>query len=240
MFLRGVAFAACLALVTAISAHETATANDDQKFQATPFTFVGGAAQCGGVAGSRIVTAAWLSGMGLPDNGALNTALTAARDPHFGLLLNKNGITPDCSSSGARITGFNRGTTITELGFDYRTGGHCGAGAPRFNVVTTSGTRYFFGCIYGLHAPAPQDPLQWTRVRFVAPTPGAEGFVFGSSEVQSISIVFDEGTDTASPDDPNGVGLAVLDNIDINGNLITRGPGNSGDNDNNDEGNDHN
>ena len=63
------------------------------------------------------------------------------------------------------------------------------------NVVTTSGTRYFFGCIYGLHAPAPQDPLQWTRVRFVAPTPGAEGFVFGSSEVQSISIVFDEGTD---------------------------------------------
>src|SRR5437660_7821 len=197
MFLRALAFVACLALVMGISAHETVAATDDQKAQAVPFTFVGNASECGGVPGSRIVTAAWLGGMGLPDNGALNTALTAARDPHFGLLLNKNGVTPDCSSSGARITGVKRGSTVTELGFDYRNGGHCGAGAPRFNVVTTSGTRFFFGCIYGIHTPSPQDPLQWTRVRFVAPTPGAEGFVFGSSEVQSISIVFDEGTDTA-------------------------------------------
>jgi hypothetical protein len=49
--------------------------------------------------------------------------------------------------------------------------------------------------------------------------------VFGTTQVRSIDIVYDEGTDTASPSDPTGVGLAVLDNIDINGTLITRGRG---------------
>jgi hypothetical protein len=37
--------------------------------------------------------------------------------------------------------------------------------------------------------------------------------------------VFDEGTDTPSVSDPTGVGLAVIDNIDINGTLITAGRG---------------
>ena len=40
--------------------------------------------------------------------------------------------------------------------------------------------------------------------------------------VQSIAIVFDEGTDTG----PDDFGLAVIDNIDINGTLVGRGPGN--------------
>jgi hypothetical protein len=34
--------------------------------------------------------------------------------------------------------------------------------------------------------------------------------------VKSIEIVYDEGTDAGSASDPNGVGLAVLDNIRIN------------------------
>ena len=41
-------------------------------------------------------------------------------------------------------------------------------------------------------------------------------------DVKSIAIVFDEGTDTG----PDFVGLAVLDNIDVNGHLAGRGPGN--------------
>jgi hypothetical protein len=122
------------------------------------------------------------------------------------------------------IRGFRPGGTITELGFDYRKGGHCGAGAPRFNVTDEAGVTYFFGCIYGVPTPAPQD-LQWERVRFLVPTPGNEGFVFGVTRVQSIEIVFDEGTDTPTLEDPQGVGLAVLDNIDVNGRLITRGRG---------------
>jgi hypothetical protein len=203
---------------------------DNRRLRAVPFVFVGTAAQCG-VAGSNIVTSAWLRGMGLPDNGGANT--TAAdlatnpnkRDPHLGLLVSKNGPTPDCSSAGAVIKGFRRGGTITELGFDFRKGGHCGAGAPRFNVTDEAGVTYFFGCAHGIHTPAPQDALQWERVRFVAPTPGNETFLFGVTRVESIAIVYDEGTDVPGTEDPNGVGLAVLDNIDINGRLITRGNG---------------
>ncbi|HJW47872.1 MAG TPA: hypothetical protein VJ726_00485, partial [Candidatus Limnocylindria bacterium] len=39
---------------------------------------------------------------------------------------------------------------------------------------------------------------------------------------ESISILYDEGTDTAN-NDTQGVGLAVIDNIDIDGQLITDG-----------------
>src|SRR5438270_9017110 len=81
-----------------------ASADDNEKLQARPFTFVGSAADCAPApAGSRIVTAAWLGGMGLPDSGGNNAPDPATRnDPHFGLLLSKNGPTTDCSSAGAR------------------------------------------------------------------------------------------------------------------------------------------
>ncbi len=156
---------AVLALVAFMPAGSAAA--DDNRLQAAPFTFVGTAADCSpSPAGSRIVTAAWLGGLGLPDNGGPNA--TTARDPHSGLLLSKNGPTADCSSAGARIKGV-KGTKVTanfELGFDYRNGGHCGAGAPRFNVTTKDGQFSFAGgCSNGTQTPAPQDPAEWTRVR---------------------------------------------------------------------------
>jgi hypothetical protein len=40
-----------------------------------------------------------------------------------------------------------------------------------------------------------------------------------TSPVVSISIIFDEGTDT------DAIGAAILDNIDINGTLVGQGPG---------------
>jgi hypothetical protein len=40
------------------------------------------------------------------------------------------------------------------------------------------------------------------------------------SIAESISIVFDEGQDTG----PDFFGLAVLDNIDVSGSLVGRGP----------------
>jgi len=196
----------------------------DDGFHVNPQTFVGNLGDCGPnyPAGSDIVTAGWLSGMGLPDNGGLNT--TAAdlatnpnkKDPHEGLLLSKNGPTTDCSSAGAKITGV-QGITLSQLGFDIRNGTHCGGGAPRFNVTASDGSHFVGNCAVGTQSPAPQDPAAWTRVRFtpaqaVPPiTPGAT--------VKSIEIVFDEGTDN-----PPGAGLAVIDNIDINGVLVGRGP----------------
>jgi hypothetical protein len=220
--------------------------NDNNNgLQAVPFTFVGKAGDCGTAAGSNIITSAWLTGLGLPDNGGSNTvaADTAAkRDPHLGLLLSKNGPTTDCSSAGATIEGAAGITfsTTTELGFDYRNGTHCGAGAPRFNIVTSDNVTHFAGCAAGTITPAPQDPAEWTRVRMVLTNP-AQTFppVVPGTKIKSLSIIFDEGTDVTGTEDPRGVGLAVLDNIDVNGVLITRGSNNNGNGKDNGDKNDN-
>lgn len=230
---------AVIAIVAFMPA-DRAAADENNGLQAVPFTFVGTAADCAPYpAGSRIVTAAWLGGMGLPDNGGANTTNADLatnpnkNDPHSGLLLNKNGPTADCSSSGARITGV-RGMTVTAtfaVGFDYRLGTHCGAGAPRFNIDTDKGF-FFVGCAASAETPAPQDPAEWFRVRsFISTctTPCSPGPIPVGAKINSISILYDEGTDNpVGTSDPAGVGLAVIDNIFINGQTITSGPRNTG------------
>src|SRR5258706_3370966 len=215
--------AAAVVLVGVLSVNASAAGT----YSAVPFNFVGNAAQCNPFpAGNKIVTASWLNGLGLPDNG---TANPGGPTVHQGLLLSKNGPSPDCSAAGASITGFVANGTLSALGFDYRAGGHCGGGAPRFNVTDTSNNVYFFGCNTGTASAAPQDPANWTRVTYNAagaPYPGAETFIFGVTPVQSIEIIFDEGTDTANVGDPEGVGLATIDNIRINNTFITRKTGN--------------
>jgi hypothetical protein len=202
-----------------------------QTYRAVPANFVGTAAQCSPApAGSRIVTSRWDNGQGLPDSGGPHPA---GNNAHQGLLLQKNGPTSDCSAATATITiggsaVFPSGFTINTLGFDFRNGLSCGAGAPRFNVYSGS-TTYFFGCFAGTKSAAPQDPAQWTRVTFNAaggPYAGAETFVFGVTPVDGIDIIFDEGTDTALPDFPGGPGLVTLDNIRINNTFIRRAAGN--------------
>lgn len=228
---RGFSLLAAAAAIALIVVPMTAVASDregSRRLSAEPWIFVGTAAQCGGPAGSRIVTSAWLGGMGLPDNGGANGVQATRNDPHLGLLLNKNGPQSDCSSSGATIKGVKGMKTDAafELGFDFRNGGHCGAGAPRFNVETDAGS-FFVGCANAPQTPAPQDPGQWTRTRSVLAACGSECFpgpIPAGTTIMSIDIVFDEGTDIAN-NDTQGVGLAVIDNIDINGKLITRGSG---------------
>ena len=237
--------------------------NDNRSLRADPFVFVGARGDCGELAvgipypaGSNIVTSAWLRGMGLPDNGGPNTSAadldsnTNKRDPHRGLLLSKNGPTADCSAAGARIGGV-RGMEVTPdfaLGYDYRNGGHCGAGAPRFNVSYMlpgggEGSSFVGGCANdSTPTPAPQDPLQWSRVRFETSNP-AESFpvIPLGSRIQSITLIFDEGTDVPTGPRPSGdlgnpagIGLSVVDNIFIGGRFIRRGagveprPGNNG------------
>jgi hypothetical protein len=116
-----------------------------------------------------------------------------------------------------------RGLTLDELGFDVFDGGHCGAGAPRFNVTTVDGFVYFFGCAYGVHAPAPDKPATFTRVRFgdgdaVPQLATNPPFHFGEARVANIAIVFDEGTD-------QGSGFTAIDDIDVNGQIVERPPG---------------
>ena len=214
--------AAAVALLSVLTVDASA------QYIAVAGTFVGAAGDCGPgyPAGNKIVTAAWLNGLGLPDNGTANPGGTVQQ----GLLLSKNGPTPNCSAAGANITGFASGGTLSALGFDYRLGGHCGGGAPRILVTDASNATYAFGCNTGTASAAPQDPANWTRVTYNAagaPYPGAETFIFGVTPVKSIEIIFDEGTDTANPPgDPEGVGLATIDNIRINNTFITKKAGN--------------
>jgi hypothetical protein len=142
------------------------------------------------------VESQWVTHEGLPDSGRSDHAL----------YLQKIGPTADISAAGAEVDGVE-GTQLVELGFDVRNDGHCGAGAPRFNVVTTDDVTHFFGCVYGTHTPVNAD---WTRVRFT----GADGLppVLPGDTVQSVDIVFDEGTDV-------GQGFVYLDNIDYNGTI---------------------
>jgi hypothetical protein len=202
--------AAFLAFAFALPALADNDDNDNDKFKVDPGVFVGKAGDCGTgyPAGHKIVGAAWVKDMGLPD--------TKGNDSE-GLFLSKNGPTADCSAAGASLKGV-KGITLTEIGFDIRNGGHCGAGAPRFNVVATDGFHFVGGCANGTQTPnTPQ--AGWTRVR-INPQNPAQAFppIAPGAKIVSIDIVFDEGVDTG----PDFSGFAELDNIDVNGVLVGR------------------
>jgi hypothetical protein len=143
----------------------------------------------------------------------------AGGDPHqYGLLLQKLTATATFAASGATLFDGHMGAeSLSVLGFDISgveempfgsANGYCGAGAPRFNVVSNAVATCFLGCAHGEKT---QDAATgWWTIAFRAPFtqyPGCEGGVSGT--VTSIQIVFDEGTDV-------GPGSVVLDNIRLN------------------------
>jgi hypothetical protein len=73
----------------------------------------------------------------------------------------------------------------------------------------------------------PDTRQRWLRLRWGGATPLAFNATTGALEnisavqVERLSIVFDEGQDVG----PDNFGLAVLDNIDVNGRLVGQGPG---------------
>ncbi|MGI8858024.1 MAG: hypothetical protein ACR2JW_19980 [Thermomicrobiales bacterium] len=153
----------------------------------TPFTFVGTAADCAPAPA------------GTP-GGVVAKFDNTTGNPAPSLLLAKNVPTTDCSAAGATVNGVS-GITLTELNFDVM--GYCGAGAPRFNVVTSDGIRHFFGCADGTQTPTTNG---YTHVVF---TP-AQGFppVTATETVKSIELIQDE------------QGTTHLDNISINTQVI--------------------
>lgn len=202
--------AVVMTLLGCVIAQFAYAADDSDRFKVEPGVFVGRAGDCGaGVpAGSNIVAAAWVSGIGLPD---------ARGNDSEGLILSKSGATADCSAAGATLRDV-RALTLRELGYDIRNGGHCGAGAPRFNVVATDGFHFVGGCANGTRTPSVPRP-GWTRVRF-DPSNSAQAFpaIAPGATIISIDIVFDEGVDTGV----DFSGMAIIDNIDVNGTLVGR------------------
>ena len=236
-----------LSPVTAVRADD-----DDGKFQVVPGVF--------DPADTDLVQSTWLSGIGCPTNAGTSSngakkpdgtftdpACAAGGDPkdkdNEGLLLVKTGPTPNVASAFALIKGLPKNLTLTELGYDIRKpgadqtdprGSHCGAGAPRFNISTTTGF-FFLGC----NSPPPTMDTPgtgWQRLRWGTGAPGsvvafcaspngcgsvaagAPGPVTGN--VTELAILFDEGQDTGL----DNFGAAILDNIDVNGVLVGRGP----------------
>lgn len=199
---------------------------------------------------TNLVQAAWLEGIGCPTNAQIaipNADFTgvAAFEPYYdpacavgdyddlrheGLLLTKTGPTGNFASATAELINV-KGIVLTELGYDIRKqggsgsalGSHCGAGAPRFNIITSTG---FFGI--GCNSPPPTAQELgngWTRLRWGGPTEPLVGFRnFATLEpvtgtVRRIVIVFDEGQDTPA----DFFGAAILDNINVNGKFVGRG-----------------
>jgi hypothetical protein len=126
------------------------------------------------------------------------------------LLFEKNVPTATFAAAIAVVNGIE-GQPLTGLSWEHRDDGHCGAGAPRWNV-TTNVTTYFLGCAAAAHSPG--SAPGWTKDTFVPPAlaPG--------EAITGLQIVFDEGTD-------QGTGFVYLDNIQVNDQTWT-GPADNG------------
>jgi len=190
---------------------------------------------------TRLSQATWQKNVGCPTNattfnGSTSTPFTAGGCPTGdssdkyvnGLLLVKTGPTANFAAPFAELKDV-KNISLSELGYDLRKpgadqndirGSHCGAGAPRFNVVTSDNVTHFVGC----NSPAPAVAATgdgWMRLRWnAAALAAAFPPILGTDKVKSIAIVFDEGQDTG----PDNFGLAILDNIDVNGTLVGKGP----------------
>lgn len=178
---------------------------------------------------TNLVRAAWEVGIGCPTDSRVTydgTTVDSFTDPacspgdarkdkqNKGLLLAKTGPTANVAAAGAVLEDVP--SHVTELGYDLRKAGadqtdprgsHCGGGAPRFLVIDTSDNFIPIAC----NSPAPvvtQSSDAWMRLRWTVDI----------NDVKAIQIIFDEGQDGGGA--PDRFGLAVLDNIDVNGTLI--------------------
>ena len=163
--------------------------------------------------------AAWKAKRGQPDSEG---------EGDHALYFQKMTATTTVAAGIAVVTGFKGqtipATALTGLSWEHRfdNGGHCGAGAPRWNVHVTgaSGTKFtlFLGCAAATHSPSPGDPTRWLEDSYGSPailTLGAANAGLSASlldilagTLTGLAIVFDEGTD-------QGTGFVDLDNITV-------------------------
>jgi len=164
--------------------------------------------------------AAWKAKEGQPDSEG---------EGDHALYFQKMTTTATVAAGIAVITGFKGqtipATMLTGLSWEHRfdNNGHCGAGAPRWNVHVTgaSGAKYtlFLGCAAATHSASPGDPARWLVDSYgsslVILTVGAANAGLTASIVDitagtltGLAIVFDEGTD-------QGTGFVDLDNITV-------------------------
>jgi hypothetical protein len=138
------------------------------------------------------------------------------------------------------IKGFEglRADQLTGLQWDHRTDGHCGAGAPRWNVNLRDamGNNYtvFLGCFAApQHSPGGTGPGNhtWCTDRYPGSAIDTQilaqtGQLASNLTVRNLAIVFDEGNEPTNfvpqppgcPPGPSQVGFIYLDNITVEAN----------------------
>lgn len=134
------------------------------------------------------------------------------------IVLAKNCPTATNAAAGVDIISALEGgsaSSLTELNFDYQNGGHCGAGAPRFNVVV-NGQNFFLGCSGGVATDLGNG---WTHVQF-GPAQFAAAGIPAAGTLDDLLIIFDEGTDTPPNATIGTPGRVVIDNVSVNGQVV--------------------
>ena len=161
------------------------------------------------------VQAAWVTGQGLPDAGGSAHALYLA----------KPCLTAENAAAFALIDGAAGMTmgSLTNLSWWRKDGGHCGAGAPRWNVTAQrpDGSTYtlFLGCATALHTPGTLGTAGWTQDSYTGASIAALALsqqvvtVGSTDKILQLTIAFDEGTD-------QGPGFVYLDNITVNSSVM--------------------
>jgi hypothetical protein len=132
--------------------------------------------------------------------------------------------TPTVAAGIAVIDGVSGqpASAITGLSWEHRSDGHCGAGAPRWNLglVSADGRRFtvFLGCAAAAHTPAGTDERGREWIRDSYPGAAIDAQILAQTglpsstpglTVRSLIIVFDEGNDLGLP------GFVHLDNITV-------------------------
>lgn len=157
-------------------------------------------------AGTNSVAATWMD-----STGVATTNANAADTRNQGLLLSKTSAASNQAQAGVVIREVE-GISLTELGYDIRSGSQCTATSPRFVVVTSDDVVHKIGCTAGTAQAAPATG--WKRLRFDPANPAQTvPAIAPGSKIKSIHLVLDGGPETGSS-------MAVIDNIDINGKII--------------------
>jgi hypothetical protein len=148
--------------------------------------------------------ARWIDGYGVP--------VPSQKDPSSqGLVLTRNPSGGKVAIAGALLKGA-AGTQLSRLSFDLRGDSECSAKAPQFVVVTTDEVIHRASCASGTVQPL--TVAGWQRVSFdPANSRQLTPAVAPGAVVKTVAVVMDQ---------PMANGMAVLDNINVNGRYVGR------------------
>jgi len=208
---------------------------------------------------NNMVQSGWVAGLGCPttfsyfavdgtrktyNNPVCSDTMDKKND---GLLMTKSSPSNDIAAAVVELKEVKNTTnTFTEIGFDLRKpapektdnrGSQCGNTAPAFVFVFTSGPPVVLPCTSATSPVSSADTSNvndgWLRMRWT----GSALDAMQGRTLSAAYLKFDSGpTGEVPPSDPNGgdanpsnFGVAVLDNIDINGQFVGNGPPPNGD-----------